>query len=112
MGKRKVKSTLTKIDPSLLKPKPYAISQHAAENGERVTTNIRPAHQPPEDLPNFAADTSSFNEEYAEGDETDDDISRGYYVARVCSFPFFLAFCTHRLTTARTTRFYYGCLTQ
>lgn len=87
MGKRKAKSTLTKIDPSILKPKLCAISQHAAENGGRFTTTVRPAHRPPEDLPNFAANTSSFNEEYAEGNETDDDVSRGYYVARVCNLP-------------------------
>ena len=90
MGKRKAKSTLTKIDPSILKPKLCAISQHAAENGGRFTTTVRPTHRPPEDLPNFAANTSSLNEEYVEGDETDDDVSRGYYVARVCNLPFFL----------------------
>jgi len=87
MGKRK-KVTLTKIDPSTLKPKPHAVSQHAAEGGVRVTTTVKPARQPPD----FAIDVSSFNEEHTEGNDTDEDISRGYYVARVRIFPFFSVF--------------------
>jgi hypothetical protein len=88
MSKRK-KQTLTKIDPSLLL-KQRAISQYAAEDGTRITATIKPAHQRPaapvDDLPGFAANVSHFNGEHTEDAETDDDISRGYYVARVCIF--------------------------
>ena len=73
-----------KIDPRTLRPKLHAISQHAAEDGVRVTTaiNLVPAAPDPlENLLTFAADTSNFSEGHSEDNETEEDISRGYYVA-------------------------------
>ena len=87
MGKRKVKNkTLTKIDPSVFKPKPQATSLHDAGNGIRVTTTVKLTgpSQPPEAL----LDSAAFHVDIP--NTTDDvigeDVSRGYYVARVCSF--------------------------
>jgi hypothetical protein len=105
MGKRKTKKTLTKIDPSILKLGLHAVSQYAAGDGARVTTTVKPSRQLPailEDLPDFSANTSGFNEP-TEGNDTEDDVSRGYYVARVCDFSFFSAFQTPGLTVARIT---------
>lgn len=114
MGKRKAKvKVLTKIDPSILKPKPQAISQHAADNGTRVTTAVKPTLRPPVldpllDPATFDADVSDFDNECLEDDGDNDDISRGYYVSRVRAFPPLSTFHTQRLITVRTTRSYYG----
>ena len=93
MGKRKGKTkTLTKIDPSILKPKLQAISQHAADNGTHVTTTVNPNLQPPVDPyhlldpATFDADASGFDGECLEDGGDNDDVSRGYYVSRVCAF--------------------------
>ena len=85
MGKRKAKTTLTKIDLSVLEPKQTAFSYHAAHDGTRVTTTLKPVFPPLEDDAFlFNADLADFNEECFEddGDETV-DTPRGYYVARV-----------------------------
>jgi hypothetical protein len=86
MGKRKVKSKLlTKIDPALLKQKPQAISQHAASDGTRVTTTIKPACQPLVLPAIFGADTLNFNKEHSEDGDDDDEVSQEYYITRVCA---------------------------
>ena len=89
MGKRKVRyETLTKINPSALKAKPPAISQYAALNGTRVTTVINPVRQPPVpavDSPGFDLNPTNVDEEHTEF-EGEDDISKTYYVTRVCKF--------------------------
>lgn len=91
-GKRKAKKTLTKIDPSTLKQRPQATSQHAADNGTRVTTTVNPILQPPVipglDTFTFDADASNFDEEFL---EDGGGASRGYYVARVCTFNLLLS---------------------
>ena len=83
MGKRKTKSkNLTKIDPSLLKPKPVAISQHVAPNGLHVTTAVNPIleHLVPLVGPlGFDFDPASFDGEHSEDDVTGED----YYAAQV-----------------------------
>ena len=86
MGKRKAKHTLTKIDPSILEFKPTAISQHASHGGARVTTAVNPIQPsvPSVDSLLFDFDPGNFNEEHAEGDVDEEDVSKGYYVARVC----------------------------
>lgn len=93
MGRRKGKNkseNITKIDPSTLNPKPFAVSQHAANDGTRVTTVVKPIHQPPTsqaDLANtFSADVQDSEGEHLEDDGGNDDLSRGYYVTRVCIF--------------------------
>lgn len=97
MGKRKVKNKLlTKIDPSLFKSKPQATSVHAAGDGTRVTTAVKLTHpsDPLEAHPNSAnipADVLDTANEGWEGGGADEEISRGYYVARVC--PFSSSFC-------------------
>jgi len=102
MAKRKVKKTLTKIDPSILKPKPQAISQHAADDGIRVTTTVEPVYPPvaPDPLLDPAILEAIFDAETSDltGDEDfDDGVSRGYYVARVCVlFPLLPSMRTHR----------------
>lgn len=84
------KSTLTKIDPSSLKkPKPKASSQHATQNGRRVTTSVKPAYQPPPALEPlldpaiFGEDVQDFDDEDFEDADADEGTSRGFYVARV-----------------------------
>lgn len=95
MGKRKAKnSTLTKIDPSILKPKMVAVSQYAAHGGARVTTAVNPIRAPPVSSIDpfafdFGFDSHVENEEEDEEDEDEqgeDDVSKKYYVARVCVF--------------------------
>lgn len=85
-GKRKQKTTLTKIDISSLKLKPPAVSQHADADGIRVTATVDPSRDPPEDPDDFDADLARHTEAYLEDDDIGDDISRGFYVARVCGF--------------------------
>jgi hypothetical protein len=101
-GKAKLR-TLTKIDPSILKPKPQAVSQHSRNDGTRITTTINHVPQPAAPA-NFDPDVSNFIAKQLEGDSTDDEgVSRSYYVARVCPSPP-STFYTWRLTSARTTR--------
>lgn len=97
MGKRKTKTTtLTKIDPSILKLKPQAVSQHATDDGTRVITAVRPIRHPPVtpdsllDPTIFDAGVSSFYDEHSEDCDVDDGVSGGYYVSRVCFPPFYL----------------------
>lgn len=93
-GKARLK-TLTKIDPSILKPKPQAVSQHSKNDGTRVTTTINRAPQPvaPAD---FDPDVSNFIAKPLEGDSSDDDgVSRSYYVARVCPFSLLPSACVN-----------------
>ena len=92
MGKRKKRfDTLTKIDPSTLRPKPLAaVSQHAIDDKTRVTTSIRPVlprptPTPPE-APIFDADPLNFAEEYPSDGENAEDVSEGYLSAKVRSF--------------------------
>ena len=79
-------TTLTKIDPSILKPKPAAVSQHAARNGTRVTATINPlVHFPPPVDPivfNFDPESIDENPIAYCGEE---DRTGGYYVSRVCN---------------------------
>ena len=107
MGKRKARNkneNITKIDPDTLELRPFAVSQHAARDGTRVTAviksmagSIRKPSTSQVDLSvTFSADPSELEGEYLEDDGNDDggggDISRGYYVARVCissSFAFY-----------------------
>ena len=87
VGKPK-KTTLTKIDPRSLKAKPQVVSQHVTDDGIHVTTTINPVHDPPSvppaDTDEFSADLENLVQECLEDDSIGDDISRGYYVARVC----------------------------
>lgn len=86
MPKRKAKTeTLTKIDPSTLKYKPPAVSQHSDDRGTRVTTTLNPVQPPlfatlPE--PVFSADPSHFGENHPD-DGDDNDASGGYYSTQV-----------------------------
>lgn len=77
MGKRKKgNQVLTKIDPSALKPKPLAISQHAAQDGTRVTTTVKPVRQAlpaPVDPFVFNANPADFEEELSEDDGSEED---------------------------------------
>jgi hypothetical protein len=110
MGKRKAKKTLTKIDPGILRPKP-TVSQHAASNGACVTTIVNPTLRTPVDPVAFTVDMSTFDEGYLEGDDgggggdsKDDEVSKGYYIARVhVHRPTFYSW---KLITSRTTRSY------
>lgn len=92
MGKRKVKSrTLTKIDPRILKPRLVAISQHATRGGARVTATVNPVRVlpvSPIDPLAFDLDPGDFNEGFEDDEEEpgEGDISKGYYVARVCIY--------------------------
>ena len=92
MGKRKVKNkVLTKIDPSLFKLKPQATSLHAAGDGTRVTTTVQLTNHSDSlkalpTSPNFFVDVPDTTNEGWGDDGADDDVSRGYYVARVCFF--------------------------
>ena len=97
MGKRKSKkNTLTKIDLSILKPKPFDISQHASHNGARVTTIlnlVRVPPAPPTDPPASDLDPAGLNGDFEEeeNDEVEgdrgEDVSKGPRAARVCIFP-------------------------
>ena len=91
MGKGKAKKrndNVTKIDPSTFEQKPFAVSHHAARDGTRVTSVVKPIRKPStfqEGPPvAFSAATSEFEGDYLEDDCSGDDASRGYYVARVC----------------------------
>lgn len=86
VGRSAAKKTLTKIDPSALKPKPFAVSQHATRSGVRVTKTINPIRQPPVDPLILNLDPANFGEEPTGDATSDEDVSRGYYVARVCTF--------------------------
>ena len=91
MGKRKARNTtLTKIDPRILTPKPVAVSQHAAHDGTRVTTTVNPVCAPPVSSIEPLAFGSGpgdvdedLEEDSGEDDDDDDDISKGYYAAQV-----------------------------
>jgi hypothetical protein len=118
MAKRKLKTgTLTKIDPSILKPKPVATSQHAGHKGARVIATVNPVRQPLPpadslgfnfDLENFDSDTGHPGLDPANIDEecVDDGDSRGYYVARVRVFS--LVISGYGLTIPRIIRSRYG----
>ena len=91
MGKRKSRNktlvtTLMKIDPSTIKPKPTAVSQHATQNGMRVTAAINPVVQlpPPVDPIVFNFDPESPDEDPVAHYE-EEDCTGGYYVSRVCN---------------------------
>ena len=82
-------TTLTKINPSVLKPKPVAVSQHAAQDGTHITKAVNPIRQPPVPLVDplaFSLGLENFNEESTGDVINGEDISRGYYVAWVCAF--------------------------
>ena len=89
MGKRKRKfDTLTKVDPNIFKPKPLAaVSQHAIDEKTRVTTPIRPVLPRPAptplEPPIFDADPLNFAEECPSDDENVEDVSKGYFSAKV-----------------------------
>jgi len=88
MTRRKAggKTTLTKIDPSILTYKPVAVSQHAARNGAHVTTTVNPTSQFPVPLVDSLVlnlDPESFNEESTGGTVSEEEISMGYHVAKV-----------------------------
>ena len=87
MAKAKVKNTtLTKINPSVLRPKPAAVSQHAALDGTRVTTAVNPVHVPPippTDSLAFDLDFGDLDKDLEEEEEEEADILKEYYVARV-----------------------------
>lgn len=90
MGKRKAKNqTLTKIDPSVLKPKPAAVSQHAACDGTCVTTAIKPPQPPvtPEDLFDFNVNPADVGDEWFEDDDDEECAS----VVQVCAFLYAVA---------------------
>ena len=98
MGKRKFKNktlatTLTKIDPSIFESKPVAVSQHAAQNGIRVTTTINPVVQPPPPFNPiiFNFDPESIDENPVAYNEEEDGTG-GYYVSRVCNIAHFFFF--------------------
>jgi len=83
MGKRKARNfkTLTKIDPSILRSKPTAVSLHAAHDGTRVTTILNPVRAPPVspiDPLAFGLGRGDLNEDL----EEEEDASKAYYVAR------------------------------
>lgn len=86
MSKRKAKGRLLmKIDPHVLKLKPQATSQHAAENGTRVTTTIKPGCQPPVVPVVFGADTLDFEDDHLEHGSSNDDVVNEYHVTQVCA---------------------------
>ena len=95
--------TLTKIDPGVLKVRRPAISQHAAGDGTRVTTNFDLSSHPLllADPVILDADINGFADEDFRDAGADEDDSRGYYVARVrfISPPPFVS----RLNVTRTT---------
>lgn len=95
MGKRKKNNltTLMKIDPSLLMPKPHAVSHHASGSGIRaatVTTTVNPVQQPPPAA--TLLEPALFNVDpldFAEGlgdDRIDEDVSREYHITRASDF--------------------------
>ena len=97
MGKRKAKNkTLTKIDLSTLRLKPAAVSQHAAHDGTRITTAVNPVRAPRVTPSHSLAfdfgpggldgDFEEEEEEEEEEGEEGEDVSKGYYVARVFVF--------------------------
>ena len=91
MGKRlksKKFSTLTKIDLATLLPKPQAISQHVARDGEAITKVVNPVFDSLEEPDIFDADPSNFQDEYLEDEVTEDEAARGYYTSRVRQFAF------------------------
>ena len=108
MGKCKVRNknkNITKIDPDTLKLRPFAVSQHTACDGTRVTAVIKsmagsickPSTSQVDPSVTFSTDMLQFLGEYLEDDGNDDggggNISRGYYVAQVCissSFAFYM----------------------
>ena len=108
MGKRKLRNktlaaTLTKIDPSIFKPKLPAVSQHATQDGTRVTSTINPNVQPPPPVDPiiFNFDPESINEDPVAYDGEEDGTGGGYHVSRVCNLA---RRCVPRLTVTRTTR--------
>jgi hypothetical protein len=81
------KSTLTKIDPAILRPKPQTISQHASHTGVPVTTPVNPVRDPPLEEPaTFNADPSNFKGEYSEDGFSEEEVVRDYYITRVRCF--------------------------
>ena len=79
-----------KIDPSVVRPKPFvAVSQHATGGRTHVTTPIRPVlphpMETPPEPPIFGADPLNFTEGYLSNGEDDEDISKGYFSVKVWS---------------------------
>ena len=112
MGKRKPRNktlvkTLTKIDPSIFKPKPAAVSQYATQNGTCVTSAVNPIVQPPPPVDPivFNFDLESIDEDPVAYDGEEDGTGEGYYVSRVCNLA---CRCVPRLTVTRTTHSYCG----
>jgi len=89
MGKRKRKfNTLTKIDPNIFKLKPLvAVSQYATDDKTRITTSIHPILPSPAptrlEPPIFDADPSNFAEECPSDGENAEEVSKGYFSAKV-----------------------------
>ena len=95
MKKRKsrlYRQTLTKIDPSILKPKFTAISQHATGSRGRVTTIVNPVLSPEPTV--FDTDLLTFAEKHLRDEDNNDndvgdndnDVARGYYADSVWAF--------------------------
>lgn len=88
MGRRKgKKTTLTKIDPSILCPKPPAVSQHADDNGVPVTTAVNPpspSWMPTEEPDIFNPDASN----YLGDDVSEEEIAAEWHTDHVSSLVF------------------------
>lgn len=83
--------TLTKIDLSSLKPKPFATSQHVTGVRGRVTTTLdlaQPSLAPPPEPTFFGAGPLNHPRENSgdEEDGDDNDVEKEYYAARVRTF--------------------------
>ena len=95
MARRKLKkkTTLTKIDLDILKNTPYGVSQHGIGSGRRVTTTVNPVERPtanplqPDISDIFDADPSNFSDGL-DNDFSDEETSRGFYIARVSASSF------------------------
>lgn len=81
-----------KINPRILKPKLAATSQHAANDGTRITTAVNPIRASRVTLFDplaFGLDLGGLNvgvEEGEEEEEEEEEVSKVYYVDQVCVF--------------------------
>ena len=82
-------STLTKIDLTILVLKPQVILQHIASDGKIITNIAKPVYDSPVELDIFNANPSNFKDDYLEDNATEEEATRGYYIAQVCPFVFF-----------------------